>query len=63
MFLRLYRKKIAKQVEDKMLYLHTCPNEMDIILHIISPKDYKRNGIHCSTDCIHTECRMHHKVK
>lgn len=57
MFLRWYRRKIAKQVEDKMLYMGTCPNERDIILWIISPKDYPRtNALHCGTDCC-SACR------
>lgn len=49
MFLRWYRKKIAESVADKMAYMGTCPNERDVILSIIAPKDYKRNkGIHCN---------------
>lgn len=51
------RRKIAKQVEDKMYYLNTCPNERDIILNIILPK---KNRIsfhsHCRRDCPSTTC-------
>lgn len=62
MILRLYRKKIAKAVEDKMYYLRTCLNEKDIILSIIAPKDYKRNGVpHCNTDCLNTSCISHYQ--
>lgn len=62
MFLRWYRKKIAKAVEDKMYYLRTCLNEKDIILSIISPKDYKRDGVpHCNTDCLNTICISNHR--
>lgn len=44
MFLMWYRRKIAKEVEEKMLYMGSCPNEMEIILSIIAPKDYSRKG-------------------
>lgn len=57
MFLRWYRKKIAEAVEDKMGYMGTCPNEREIILNIIAPKDYKRSSeLHCGTDCWNVEC-------
>lgn len=62
MFLRWYRKKIAESVEDKMVYMGTCPNERDIILSIIAPKDYKRSkDNHCHTDCWNTECQCYHR--
>ena len=32
MFFQWYRRKIARQVEDKMAYIGTCPNERDIQL-------------------------------
>lgn len=64
MFLRWYRKKIAESVADKMAYMGTCPNERDIILSIIAPKDYKRNkGIHCNTDCWVTDCKSYNFAK
>ena len=44
MFFTWYREKIAKQVENKMLYLDTCQNDKNIILNIISPKTYKRKS-------------------
>lgn len=44
MFLTWYRDIIAKQVENKMLYLNICPNDKNIILNIISPKTYKRKS-------------------
>lgn len=57
MFLRWYRKKIAEAVEDKMVYLGTCPNEKEIILSIIAPNYYKRESIpRCSTDCWNKSC-------
>lgn len=63
MFLRWYRRKIAKDVEDKMCYLSTCPNEKDMILHIIAPKDYKRlDKLHCNTDCYNTECELYKNI-
>lgn len=35
----------------------SCPNEMGIILSIIAPKDYRREGVpHCKTDCGHKDC-------
>ncbi len=62
MFLRWYRKKIAEAVEDKMYYMGSCPNEKEIILSIIAPKDYKRgNASHCSTDCWNKECVCYHR--
>lgn len=57
MIFRLYRRKIAEAVEDKMCYMGSCPNEKEIILSIIAPKDYKRGNIsHCGTDCWNNEC-------
>lgn len=62
MFLRWYRKKIAEAVEEKMNYLGTCPNEKEIILSIIAPKDYKRNkDSHCGTDCWNAECKCYYR--
>lgn len=59
MFLKWYRKKIAEAVEEKMYHMRTCPNERDIILHIIAPKDYaKFNVHHCNKDCRNYECCM-----
>lgn len=49
MFFTWYRDIIAKQVENKMLYLDTCLNDKNIILNVISPKTYKRKpGSLCS---------------
>lgn len=60
MFLMWYRRKIAKEVEEKMLYMGSCPNEIEIILSIIAPKDYSRKGTpHCSTDCWNTKCQCY----
>lgn len=56
-FERELRKEIAEKVSEKMNYLHTCLNERDMILSIISPKDYpyvKEN--HCNTDCRDKNC-------
>lgn len=65
MFLRWYRKRIAAAVEDKMGYMGTCPNEREIILSIIAPKDYKRSvESHCGTDCWNVKCASHrHDIK
>lgn len=46
MLFRWYRRKIARQVEDKMVYMFSCPNTRDIILEMIAPKDYPRNVNH-----------------
>ena len=63
MFLRWYRKKIAEAVEEKMCYMRSCPNEIEIILNIIAPADYKRGvSAHCSTDCWNTECQCYSRV-
>lgn len=60
MFLRWYRKRIAEVVENKMRYIGTCPNEMETILSIIAPKNYKRDVTnHCLTDCWKTDCVLH----
>ena len=60
MFLRWYRKNIAQLVENKMGYLGTCANEIDMILHIIAPKDYKRfSKSHCKTDCWCKDCKSY----
>lgn len=58
MFLKLYRRKIAEQVDEKMRYMGTCPNERDMILSIIAPKSYNNKEVpHCGTDCWNTNCR------
>ncbi len=44
-FLRWYRKKIAEAVETKMCYMGSCPNEQEIILSVIAPKDYPRKSV------------------
>lgn len=57
LFERELRKEIADKVSSKMDYLRTCPNERDMILGIISPKDYPyHKGIHCNTDCWNKYC-------
>lgn len=54
------KNKIAKDVEDKMMYMGTCPNERDVILHIIAPKKYPQfDRLHCNLDCWHKECKNH----
>ena len=59
-FLRWYRKKIAEAVETKMCYMGSCPNEQEIILSIIAPKDYPRKSVsHCSTDCWNEDCKCY----
>lgn len=51
------RRKIAKQVEEKMYYLKSCPNERDMILNIILPKkDRTPFYSHCRKDCSSTTC-------
>ena len=58
MFFRWYRKKIAEAVEAKMCYMNSCPNEKEIILNIIAPKDYKRkSAFHCNIDCRNKDCK------
>lgn len=60
MFLRLYRKRIAQDVESKMQYLNTCLNERNIFLHIIAPKDYDAlRKLHCNDDCTNTKCNCY----
>lgn len=62
MLLRWYRKRIAKAVEEKMCYMGSCPNEKEIVLSIIAPKDYRRRSeSHCGTDCWNTECASYHR--
>lgn len=52
-----FRRKIAKQVEEKMYYLNSCPNERDIILNIILPKEDRLPLYsHCKKDCLDTTC-------
>lgn len=51
------RRKIAKQVEEKMYYLKSCPNERDMILNIILPKEDRLPLYsHCRKDCSSTTC-------
>ena len=44
------RKQIAQNVEDKMTSMGSCPNEMDIILWVIDPKNHPRH------DCFKVSC-------
>ena len=51
------RRKIAKQVQEKMHYLKSCPNERDMILNIILPKEDRLPPYsHCKKDCLDTTC-------
>lgn len=51
------RRKIAKQVEEKMYYLKSCPNERDMVLNIILPKEDRLPLYpHCRKDCLDTTC-------
>lgn len=45
--------------------MRTCPNEREIILSIIAPKDYKRSSkSHCGMACWNVECVSHrHDMK
>ena len=61
MFFRWYRRKIARRVAGKMVYIGTCPNERDIILRIIAPRDYNSTVKHCSTDCWRTDCKSYNR--
>lgn len=61
MLLRWYRRKIAWRVADKMEYMNSCPNERDIVLHIIAPKDYVCNVKHCDMDCWRTDCKCYNR--
>lgn len=51
MFFTWYRNRIAKQVEDRMLYLGICPNDKNIILNIISPETYKTKSSSLCSVC------------
>lgn len=54
---RKLRKKLAKQVSNKMDHMCTCANERDIILNIILPKKDRYSWtIHCDTDCEDKTC-------
>lgn len=59
MLLKWYRRKIARQVADKMMYMNSCPNERDVVLRIIAPRDYNCNVKHCNTDCWRTDCECY----
>lgn len=51
------RRKIAQEVQEKMYYLKSCPNERDMILNIILPKeDRLLLYSHCRKDCLDTTC-------
>lgn len=43
-----HNKNIAKRVKEKMEEMRSCPNEIDIILNIINPKEFNCNAVpHC----------------
>lgn len=53
------RRKIAQEVQEKMYYLNTCPNERDLILNIILPKKDRISSYrHCKRDCTSTTCEL-----
>lgn len=54
------RRKIAEEVQEKMYYLNTCPNERDMILNIILPKEDRISPSyrHCRKDCASTTCEL-----
>lgn len=54
------RRKIAKQVANKMCYMNTCMNERDILLNIIlGKKDRYQWASHCKKDCSNQLCECH----
>lgn len=60
-----YNKNIAKRVKEKMEEMRSCPNEIDIILNIINPKEFNCNAVpHCKKDCWNKECicNKEHKI-
>ena len=51
------RRKIAQEVQENMYYLKSCPNEKDIILNIILPKEDRLPVYsHCRKDCLDATC-------
>lgn len=53
------KRKIAQEVQEKMCYLNSCPNERDMILNIILPKeDRLPSYCHCRKDCTSTTCEF-----
>lgn len=64
MLLKLYRRYIADQVEDKMARMCCCPNERDILLRIIDPIWHREDNIcHCKIDCWSTTCLLSKNFK
>lgn len=60
-----HNKNIAKRVKEKMEEMGSCPDEIDIILNIINPKEFNHNAVpHCKKDCWNEECicNKEHKI-
>ena len=54
---RKHRELIAREVQDKMISMGECQNLQDIILGVISPKDFPCSyTVHCLKDCFRTDC-------
>ena len=62
---RKIRKKVAKELSNKLAYICTCPNERDIIMNVVlARKDKYAWTTHCPCDCLNTFCECHpHYVK
>ena len=57
------RKIIAEEVDNRMMYMMTCPNERDTILWIIDSYDYPYNyNIHCGEDCCRPTCHTYQTI-
>jgi len=57
---KLLRKKIAKDIFDKMCDMGSCPNERDIVVDIIEHgKRTIWGGEHCTTDCWCKDCQSY----
>lgn len=55
-----FRRKLAKQVDLKMCFMGSCPNEKSTIVNMILPKnDRKPWKNHCATDCWNEKCESY----
>lgn len=61
---RKLRKKIARDVVDKMERTYNCRNAIDIVANIIlSKKDRYIWNSHCNGDCEDRSCRCNYKYR
>lgn len=57
---QISKEKLDKEIENRVRSLCTCPNEIDVILHVIFPdRFYSNSASHYETNCCNKKCHLH----